>query len=874
MPAPRFSIPERFTRFIAPAGALVALLIIGAAALAGSRSIDEVRASAAWVTHTQNVLGELERLIAAINDAEASQRAYVITGQTVYLPAHEKALTTVRARAAGLRRLVADNAIQTRAIDTLDRLVNAKVTFSLEVVRRRKEDGFDSAAALISSGRGRILMDSIHTAAGAMTRRERLLLKSRLEAEGASLSRTENHIAVAIVIAAILALISIALISRTISALAAGRRASAHIRALLDSTSEGIYGLDAEGRVTFANRSLADSLGYTLDELVGRHGHSLFHHSRPDGTPYPAEDCAVYRVAAARVKGKVDNEIIWKRDGTYIPVEYSVNRVNDADGGESAVVVTVRDITERQWAEAALRQAKEVAESANQAKSDFLARMSHELRTPLNSVIGFANVLIRNKAGSLREQDLDYARRIQKNGVHLLTLINDILDLSKIEAGRMELEISPVLLPDLVADVVSQFEPQLAGRPVRVETSVPEGLRPLETDAVKLRQVLTNLVANAIKFTDAGNITVTILAEDKSHLPKAVQVSDSGIGIPQSRLEAIFEEFEQAELSTTRRFGGTGLGLPIARSLCELMGYTLTVQSSEGAGSTFTIDFAPAGVTVPPPRDEGITLPADDAALGALLSGKLVLVIDDDQDARLLVAHQAEALGARVVSARSGTEGLRLARQVRPDLITLDLVMPDVHGKEILDKLEADPELRRIPVVVVTALRPGEVTGLKQAAPLLFKPLDRSDLADALRRAFGLGRVLIVEDDLDTQQLLAGYVLESGASKVRLVTTSEEALAALDEFQPDLLLLDLLLPGEDGEALLTSLAARPESSRPAVVIVTSKELSKNDERLLSLTTAAVLRKGAQLESDLRDVLDTFRHRRSSGRNRIFAAGNA
>ena len=867
-------MPRSIARLVAPAGALVAMLLVGAAALLGHRSIDEMEGSQAWVEHTEIVLQKLERLIAAIDEAEANQRAYVITAQKLYIAPHDKAITTVRATTRSLDPLLEDNPIQMRSLDTLERLVNAKVAFSREVVRRRTMEGFDSAAALIARGRGRILMDSIHSLADVMMHRERSLLRSRLSIEEASLARAEAHIEIGILFAAILAIVSVILTDRTISAFAEGRRTSAHIRALLDSTIDGIYGLDSEGRITFANRSLADSLGFTVEELVGRNAHQLFHHTRPDGTPYPPEDCPMYRASHGGQAGKVDNEIIWRKDGTPIPVEYSINPVKKTEVTESGVVVSVKDITERQWAEAALRSAKEAAEGANKAKSDFLARMSHELRTPLNSVIGFANVLLRNKGGNLRDQDIDYAGRIQKNGVHLLTLINDILDLSKIEAGRMELEIVPVSLPELVADLVSQFEPQVAGRPVTLETRVPDSVSPLQTDAVKLRQVLTNLVANAIKFTETGTVTVTVIADTTSHAAKAIRVTDSGIGIPQSRLSAIFEEFEQAELSTTRRFGGTGLGLPIARSLCELMGYTLTVESTEGKGSTFTIDLVPA-ISHPAPRRDGVVFPqTQDAELGALLSGKVVLVIDDDSDSRLLIAHQVNALGARVVAARSGTEGLKLARQLRPDLITIDLLMPDMDGKEVLRRLEADPELCRIPVVVVTGIGDADLAGIKKALPLVSKPVDRADLADALKRGFGLGRVLIVEDDGDAQQLLAGYVFEAGAAQVRLAASNQEALIALDRFQPDLVVLDLLLPAEDGEAFLAALAGRPQSKRPAVIVVTSKELSKAEERELATTTFGVLRKGADLESELRRVLRSFREQRTIGKRTVFAGYDA
>ena len=257
--------------------------------------------------------------------------------------------------------------------------------------------------------------------------------------------------------------------------------------------------------------------------------------------------------------------------------------------GLAAGLVVSRDIDRRMVAEEEARRAKEVAEAASRAKSEFLAMMSHELRTPLNSVIGFSNVLLRNRAGNLREKDLLYLQRIKAGGRRLLALIDEVLDLSKIEAGRMRLERAPVSVGELVEDTVASFEGQLRDRVISLEAELPDRMTPIMTDPAKLLQVLANLIGNAIKFTERGGVVVRVIADRASRRPVRIDVADTGIGIPADRLEAIFGAFEQADTSTARRYGGTGLGLAVSRALCDLMGYRLEVWSEVGQGSVFSV---------------------------------------------------------------------------------------------------------------------------------------------------------------------------------------------------------------------------------------------------------------------------------------------
>jgi signal transduction histidine kinase/ActR/RegA family two-component response regulator len=373
----------------------------------------------------------------------------------------------------------------------------------------------------------------------------------------------------------------------------------------------------------------------------------------------------------------------------------------------------------------ALEGSRDAAENANRAKSEFLATMSHELRTPLNSVIGFAGVLLRNKAGHLKPDEVMYLQRIRDNGQHLLGLINNVLDLSKVESGRMEVEYADVALAPLLAEIAGQLQPQARERHIALTIECPAETT-LRTDASKLRQIVVNLVANALKFTEQGTVTVRVHMDDASGKPACIDVVDTGIGIPRERQEAVFEAFQQADSSTTRRYGGTGLGLAITRSLCNLLGYEVSLESAVGAGSTFRILLVagaviPATVTAPP-------------AAAQRRGGRRVLVIDDDADARLLLREFLEEAGCDVETAGSGTDGLRIARAHPPDLITLDLIMPCLNGYQVLEALKADPNLASIPVVIVSIVAKEQRGRVLGAVATLEKPLQRAELEAVLRR--------------------------------------------------------------------------------------------------------------------------------------------
>ena len=500
---------------------------------------------------------------------------------------------------------------------------------------------------------------------------------------------------------------------------------------------------------------------------------------------------------------------------------------------------------------AELRQSRDAAEDANKAKSSFLATMSHELRTPLNSVIGFANLLIRNRAGNLTAQDLQYLSRIRDNGTHLLHLINDVLDVSKIEAGRMEVHPVPTDLAPLVHDTIAQLGGQAITRAVALRADAPDGLLPVEVDPARLKQVLINQIGNALKFTEQGSVTVKVVA-DVGGRPLRIDVIDTGIGIAPERLEAIFEAFTQAEATTERRFGGTGLGLTISRSLLRLMGADLKAHSNPGQGSTFSITFPASAARVAADLVHRQLAPAPVPSKGL---APLILIIDDEADARTLLRSYLEDDGYRTAEATNGAEGLTRARVLHPALITLDLRMPRMNGVEFLRQLRNDPEIVNIPVLVISIEPEGGAGSLVGAVDVLAKPVQRDRLLSVVQRILPVGsrRVLVVDDDVHTRQLFAA-VLGAEGYQVRTARDGLEAFRALDSELPDLILVDLMMPVMDGGTFLAALRRNPRYSSLPVAVVTAMDTDSEAVRRLEGAAQAVIQKGPALEVTLRDVL--------------------
>jgi GAF domain-containing protein/DNA-binding response OmpR family regulator len=481
-------------------------------------------------------------------------------------------------------------------------------------------------------------------------------------------------------------------------------------------------------------------------------------------------------------------------------------------------------------------------EVASKHKSQFLASMSHELRTPLNAIIGVTEMLLEDARDFKRDSELEPLERVLRAARHLLALINDILDLSKIEAGRMELHLESFALAPVIADVAKTIEQLATKNANRIVLDCPPDLGTVHADQTRLRQALLNLASNANKFTENGTVTLTAWPQQRDGRDAiAIAVADTGIGMTEEQMGRLFQEFSQADASTTRKYGGTGLGLAISRHFCRMMGGDITVQSRSGQGSTFTIHLP----RIVPSDQSGLTepRPASPRAVADEAEEPLILVVDDDPTARELVARNLERAGFAVVAARGGQEGLRLVRELRPAAVTLDIMMPDLDGWTVLAAIKGDPALAGIPVVLMSIVDDKSRGYALGAADYLIKPVDRINLVETLTGICGTtaGRALLVDDD-DVIRRGVRAALEPMGWEVTEAENGEVAVEALTAARPDLIILDLMMPKMDGFEFLEKLRGRSDWQDIPVVVITAKDLTDADRARLNGGVERIIQK--------------------------------
>ncbi len=528
-------------------------------------------------------------------------------------------------------------------------------------------------------------------------------------------------------------------------------------------------------------------------------------------------------------------------------------------------------------------------EQASQYKSDFLANMSHELRTPLNSLLILSKLLGDNPAGNLTTEQVKFARTIESSGNDLLTLINDILDLSKIEAGHVTIETALVAAQRLAADLQKVFEPLAKQRGLQLVIDVqPDMPTSFETDRMRLEQVLKNLLSNAIKFTEQGSVTLRMGSTAKGALE--FQVIDTGIGIAETQREAIFEAFRQADGTISRRFGGTGLGLSISRELVRLLGGTIRLESEPGKGSSFIVSlpevYDPAAVKpreLAPNRDPASEAPAAPSQPAAaakvvrsartiveddrkhLSEGKQVLlVIEDDPAFAEILADLAREMGFQCILAGTAEEAIALAGEYQPSAIVLDIGLPDQSGLTVLDRLKHDDQMRHIPIHVISGSDVSQTALALGAVGFLEKPAPRERLAEVLvelqdKLAARIRRVLIVEDD-DVQRDAVSRLLTSQDVETVGVGTAAECLRELRGGHYDCMVLDLTLPDASGFSLLEELSEDETRTFPPVIVYTGRDLLSEEEQRLRRYSSSIIIKGAKSPERLLDEVSLFLHR--------------
>jgi PAS domain S-box-containing protein len=630
-----------------------------------------------------------------------------------------------------------------------------------------------------------------------------------------------------------------------------------YTRSLIESNIDALMTTDPRGIITDINKQMEALTGCTRDELIGAPFKNYF-------TDAVRAEAGINRVLT---EGKLTNYELTARarDGTLTVVSYNASTFHDRDRRLQGVFASARDVTELKQFEHALQQKNDELEAASRMKSEFLANMSHELRTPLNAIMGFSEVLKDGLVGALTEQQRGLIRSIFGSGEHLLALINDVLDLSKVEAGKMTLDLEAVPLAPLFANSLSIIREKAAARCIVLSLEVADDIGAIQADGRKVKQILYNLLSNAVKFTQEGG-RVTLGAE---RVPRAsvgdaagvgarrvlplpenefadfirFTITDNGLGISPEGLAQLFKPFSQIDSGLARKYEGTGLGLALVKVLAELHGGTLAVESIAGEGSTFSV-----WLPLRPHADE-ISDGTRPHALPRVFDGvRTALMVEDDPKSADLIRLQLEAEGFVVLHAGSGEEALELAAAHRLALITLDIMLPGMDGWEFLARLKQVPDLMRIPVVIISIVAERNRGFAVGAAAVMQKPMSRQELSDSLAELgllpVGRGqtlKVLVVDDDADSVELTA-VRMQGLASSVLRAYGGHEAIDTAKREQPDLIVLDLMMPDVNGFDVVHALSQDPATAGIAIIVITAKQLTADDRVKLNGFVTAIMEK--------------------------------
>jgi signal transduction histidine kinase/CheY-like chemotaxis protein len=604
------------------------------------------------------------------------------------------------------------------------------------------------------------------------------------------------------------------------------------LAAAIATISDGFVLYDADDRIVVCNERVREIYPQRAD---------LF---QPGTSFREILEAAVAR-SVPDLKGWTPKEWIEERlrqhSAPYSVAEHSYRndlwvRVTQRKTHDGGTVVVYTDITELKRRQIELEQAREEAETANRTKSQFLANMSHELRTPLNAIIGIAEMLYEEaqeeRDGALSEP----VGRIVRAGKHLLMLINDILDLSKIEAGKLDLYPEEIDVTTLIGELTKTTQPIADKNSNKLIIDCPADIGVMQADLTRVRQVLLNLLSNACKFTERGEIRFTAKSEaDGSAKWLVFTVADTGIGMTEEQLGRLFQEFSQADSSTTRKYGGTGLGLAISQHLCRAMGGEITVKSAPGRGAVFTVRLPVQALQGTPQRAEMPSVVPGSPPIRVTGAAPRVLVIDDELNVLDIMRRFLSKEGFDVLTAQGGREGLTLAREVRPSLITLDVLMPELDGWSVLRELKSTPELASIPVIMLTIVDERSKGYALGASEYISKPIDWTRLRAVLHHLNGSPSrrdILVIEDDEGTRRLLASTLADEGW----LIIEAEDGPAGLKrlrERRPSLILLDLMMPEMDGFEFLETLRGDVAFSNIPVIGMTATDLSEADRRRLN-----------------------------------------
>ncbi len=638
---------------------------------------------------------------------------------------------------------------------------------------------------------------------------------------------------------------------------AATAQAEEKYRSIFENSVTGICQTTPDGRFLSANPGLARIYGYESVTALMANVTDI------DRQIFVFPEQRAELVQLLQTQGAVaDFEAqVYRQDGTTIWTVENIRCVRDGRGNLRYYEGTVTDINARKQAEAALQEAKLVAEVTNLAKSQFLANMSHELRTPLNAIIGYSEMSIEEITDLGIPSLVPDIQKIHGAGQHLLGLINNILDLSKVEAGKVELFLETFEIEPLLTEIAATLRPLVMKNHNTLVINCPPDLGSMHADITKLRQSLFNLLGNASKFTENGTITLGVEREPTGWL--AFSVADTGIGMTLDQQAKLFQSFTQADASITRKYGGTGLGLAIAQQFCQIMGGEIQVASTPGIGTTFTIRLPDPVQTIPPePASQNEDRPNTSTTLSISVPGaSTILTIDDDANARDLMQRFLIRSGYNAIAAASGVEGLRLAKAHLPAAILLDVKMPDLDGWGVLSRLKSDPDLANIPVMMVTIEGDRALSSALGAVDYLVKPVDYDRLMTLLepyQTNSAPTSVMVVEDNPENREMICRQLTKAGW-RVLAAENGIEALAVMQTEVPGVILLDLMMPQMDGFEFLRQLRQHPQWRSLPVIVLTAKDLSTEERQWLDSQTQRIYQKGAGNKQILDEIRTLIAH---------------
>lgn len=857
----------------------VALLVAGG--LLSAHSIQRLASSSAWVARTLTVVDGLQEIHTALAHLEVGTRSYVLSGRAAERTAAMSAASTLHRETAEVRALTQDNPGQQSRFARLERAIRGRTELAQEVLLLRDRYGLERSARVALSENTAESTRQIRGQLRQIEKVEHQLLAKRQEDLRGATTRSLALTAVTTLIGAVLV---------TLTGVFAARENTRHLqaRAELQQTLDHLHQATAErdrffalsldilviatpdGLFKFASPGVTRILGWTVPEFL----------SMPYMEQVHPEDA---RATGEQVTRQVERgepvlhfENRYRRkDGTYRVLSWTSMAHTDR-----LMYAIARDVTEEHRARRALRAATVEAERANQAKSQFLATMSHELRTPLNAIIGFSEMLADRTFGELNEKQARYVENVLSSGRHLLELINDILDLAKVESGRMELHRENTDIREAIESVLNIVRSLTQKKQIQLECTIAEGLAPIFVDRSKFKQVLYNLLSNAAKFTPeegviavAAGRTVALVENAPEPIPALrLLVRDNGVGIRPEDQNRIWKAFEQIDGSMARQVQGTGLGLTLTRKLVEMHGGRIYLESTgvPGEGCTFAVEL-PLDVQARLVPETAESLPAQEpvrppGTKGALLQHgqrprssperPLILIVEDDPAAAYLLDTYLSTGGYDVALAKTAAEALELAVRLEPAAITLDILLPDKIGWEVLGELKGRPATADIPVVIVSVTDNRELAFTLGAVDVLVKPILRGRLLGALdlaaqRIGKRLQKLLVVDDERDALASLSSILSAAGYT----VFTAESGALALESVlrdQPDAVVLDLVMPDMSGFEVVQHLRANPLTLGLPVFVYTGRTLTAEEVSALRGRVQGITAKPAaeQLLSDL------------------------